>query len=243
MPQMMKALVKREADQGHLDGTGAGAGDRPQRGAGQAGKDRDLRHRPAHLQVGRVEPAHHQARPGDRPRIRRPHRRHGRGRAAAISSASACRPKATSSAASAATAAPASQHLCPHTVGIGVNRDGAFAEYIAMPASNLWPIPDQIPQRARRLLRPLRQRRALRAGVRPDRRGRADHRRGPDRHHRRRHLQARRRAQRGGDRRQRLPPEAGRRHGRHAGGQRLEAVGQGRDDRTSTWRASTSAWK
>jgi threonine dehydrogenase-like Zn-dependent dehydrogenase len=26
-----------------------------------------------------------------------------------------------------------------------VNRHGAFAEYIAMPASNLWPIPDQIP--------------------------------------------------------------------------------------------------
>jgi len=36
-------------------------------------------------------------------------------------------------------------HLCPHTVGIGVNRDGAFAEYIAMPASNLWPIPDPVP--------------------------------------------------------------------------------------------------
>ncbi|HWZ72330.1 MAG TPA: L-threonine 3-dehydrogenase [Casimicrobiaceae bacterium] len=37
------------------------------------------------------------------------------------------------------------QHLCPNTVGIGVNRNGAFAEYIAMPSSNLWPIPDQIP--------------------------------------------------------------------------------------------------
>lgn len=36
------------------------------------------------------------------------------------------------------------QHLCPNTVGIGVNRAGAFAEYIAVPASNLWPIPDQI---------------------------------------------------------------------------------------------------
>ena len=35
-------------------------------------------------------------------------------------------------------------HLCPNTVGIGVNRDGAFAEYIVMPASNLWPVPDQI---------------------------------------------------------------------------------------------------
>jgi threonine 3-dehydrogenase len=37
------------------------------------------------------------------------------------------------------------QHLCPNTIGIGVNRDGAFAEFIVMPASNLWPIPDQIP--------------------------------------------------------------------------------------------------
>ncbi len=36
-------------------------------------------------------------------------------------------------------------HLCPNTVGIGVNRDGAFAEYISVPATNLWPIPDEIP--------------------------------------------------------------------------------------------------
>ena len=36
-------------------------------------------------------------------------------------------------------------HLCPFTVGIGVNRNGAFAEYVVMPASNLWSIPDAIP--------------------------------------------------------------------------------------------------
>ncbi|MFP4207743.1 MAG: L-threonine 3-dehydrogenase [Wenzhouxiangella sp.] len=36
-------------------------------------------------------------------------------------------------------------HLCPHTEGIGVNRDGAFAEFVVVPASNLWPIPDEIP--------------------------------------------------------------------------------------------------
>lgn len=36
-------------------------------------------------------------------------------------------------------------HLCPNTVGIGVNRAGAFAEYVVMPSSNLWPIPDEIP--------------------------------------------------------------------------------------------------
>ncbi len=36
-------------------------------------------------------------------------------------------------------------HLCPNTIGIGVNRDGAFAEYVVVPATNLWPIPDEIP--------------------------------------------------------------------------------------------------
>jgi len=36
-------------------------------------------------------------------------------------------------------------HLCPHTEGIGVQRDGGFAEYVVLPATNLWPIPDEIP--------------------------------------------------------------------------------------------------
>ncbi len=30
------------------------------------------------------------------------------------------------------------RHLCAHTRGIGVNRDGAFAEYIALPMTNVW---------------------------------------------------------------------------------------------------------
>jgi len=36
-------------------------------------------------------------------------------------------------------------HLCPDTVGIGVHRDGGFAEYVVVPATNLWPIPGEIP--------------------------------------------------------------------------------------------------
>lgn len=36
------------------------------------------------------------------------------------------------------------QHLCPHTEGIGVNRNGAFAQYVVVPASNLWRIPEEI---------------------------------------------------------------------------------------------------
>lgn len=35
-------------------------------------------------------------------------------------------------------------HLCPNTVGIGVNRNGAFAEFVVVPAVNLWPVPAEI---------------------------------------------------------------------------------------------------
>jgi threonine 3-dehydrogenase len=33
------------------------------------------------------------------------------------------------------------RHLCPNTVGVGVNRDGAFAEYVCIPATNVWKVP------------------------------------------------------------------------------------------------------
>src|SRR3954465_3802910 len=31
------------------------------------------------------------------------------------------------------------RHLCAHTEGLGVDRDGAFAEYVVLPMSNGWP--------------------------------------------------------------------------------------------------------
>ena len=37
------------------------------------------------------------------------------------------------------------KHLCTDTVGIGVNRNGAFAEYVAVPADNLWKADAKIP--------------------------------------------------------------------------------------------------
>jgi threonine 3-dehydrogenase len=36
------------------------------------------------------------------------------------------------------------RHLCAHTQGVGVNRDGAFAEYIALPMTNVWRHPPDI---------------------------------------------------------------------------------------------------
>ncbi|HEX6815838.1 MAG TPA: L-threonine 3-dehydrogenase [Gemmatimonadaceae bacterium] len=35
-------------------------------------------------------------------------------------------------------------HACPYTKVIGVDRDGCFAEYIAMPATNVWHLDDDI---------------------------------------------------------------------------------------------------
>ncbi|MBU0928373.1 MAG: alcohol dehydrogenase catalytic domain-containing protein, partial [Spirochaetes bacterium] len=36
------------------------------------------------------------------------------------------------------------RHLCPNTRGIGVNRDGCFAEYVSVPSSNAWHVHDAI---------------------------------------------------------------------------------------------------
>lgn len=35
-------------------------------------------------------------------------------------------------------------HVCPYTKIIGVDRDGCFAEYIAMPATNVWHLDDSV---------------------------------------------------------------------------------------------------
>ncbi len=37
------------------------------------------------------------------------------------------------------------RHLCTNTIGIGVNRDGCFAEYLALPATNAWHVHPAIP--------------------------------------------------------------------------------------------------
>ncbi len=47
------------------------------------------------------------------------------------------------------------RHLCAHPVGIGVNRKGAFAEYIAVPVTNVWYCDRSIPTDVLSCLDPL----------------------------------------------------------------------------------------
>lgn len=47
------------------------------------------------------------------------------------------------------------RHLCRNTVGVGVNRAGCFAEYLSIPASNTFPLPDNIPDSWASILDPL----------------------------------------------------------------------------------------
>ncbi|MFQ5783544.1 MAG: L-threonine 3-dehydrogenase [Alphaproteobacteria bacterium] len=47
------------------------------------------------------------------------------------------------------------RHLCRNTVGVGVNRSGCFAEYLAIPAANAFHLPDQIGDDIAAILDPL----------------------------------------------------------------------------------------
>ena len=47
------------------------------------------------------------------------------------------------------------RHLCMNTVGVGVNRPGAFADYIAVPAFNVFKLPDAISDEMASILDPL----------------------------------------------------------------------------------------
>jgi threonine 3-dehydrogenase len=47
------------------------------------------------------------------------------------------------------------RHLCANTMGIGVNRPGAFAEYLVIPAMNAYHLPDDISDEIASILDPL----------------------------------------------------------------------------------------
>ncbi len=47
------------------------------------------------------------------------------------------------------------RHLCRNTRGVGVNRPGSFAEYVVLPADNVFPIPDAIDDRHAAIFDPL----------------------------------------------------------------------------------------
>ena len=47
------------------------------------------------------------------------------------------------------------RHLCKETVGVGVNRAGAFAEYLALPMTNVWHLDPAVPHDVAAIFDPL----------------------------------------------------------------------------------------
>src|ERR1700677_470789 len=47
------------------------------------------------------------------------------------------------------------RHLCAHTQGVGVNRSGAFAEYIVLPMTNIWKHSPSVPLEIAAIFDPL----------------------------------------------------------------------------------------
>ena len=47
------------------------------------------------------------------------------------------------------------RHLCANTIGVGIQRPGAFADYVTIPAGNVFPLPDDISDEIGCILDPL----------------------------------------------------------------------------------------
>ncbi len=94
---------------------------------------------------------------------------------------------------------------CARTKGIGVNHPGAFAEFIALPATNVWRHPPDIDLDVAAIFDPFGNAVHTAADVPHPRRGRADHRSRPDRADGRDRGQARGRPLRGHQRRFAVP--------------------------------------
>ena len=112
--------------------------------------------------------------------------------------------------------------------GVGVNRPGAFAEYIALPMTNVWRHHESHSPGCGGHFRSVRQRRAHRALLSGAGRGRAGHRRRADRHHGRGGGAARRRALHGDHGCEPVPAGTGAQDGRDAGGERARDQAAGR---------------
>ncbi len=76
------------------------------------------------------------------------------------------------------------RHLCAHTQGVGVNRPGAFAEYISLPMTNVWrALRRRSTSTSPSIFDPFGNAVHTALSLPGAGRGRADHRRGADRHH------------------------------------------------------------
>ena len=143
--ETMQALVKKEAKPGlWLDEVPA-AQDRDQRRAHQGAAHRHLRYRCSYRNLGCLGAEDDSGADGGRPRVcgrdrrdgierqgfprRRDRQRRGTRRLRPVPQLPGGR-----------------RHLCKDTKGVGVNRPGAFAEYLSLPMTNVWAHDPNIPR-------------------------------------------------------------------------------------------------
>ena len=201
----------------------ARARDRVERRADPRAQDRHLRHRPAHLRLGRLGAA-----------------ARSRCRWSSGTSSSARWSSFGSNVSDFAVGDLVSgeghvvcgrcrncmagrRHLCAHSIGLGVNRPGAFAEYVALPMTNIWHHWQGVDEDVASIFDPFGN--AVHTALSFPRagRGRAGDGRRADRLHGGGGRAPRGRAPRGGHRRQPLPARAGPPDGRDGGGRSARA--------------------
>ena len=112
------------------------------------------------------------------------------------------------------------RHLCRNTIGVGVNREGAFAEYLVIPAFNAFKIPDDISDDLASIFDPFGNATHTALSFNLVGEDVLHHRRRTDRHHGGGDRAPRRRAVCRDHRRQRLPARSRPTHGRDPRGQR-----------------------
>ena len=133
------------------------------------------------------------------------------------------------------------RHLCNDATGIGVNRPGAFAEYIALPMTNVWHHEPSIDRDVAAIFDPFGNAVHSALAVPGPGRGRAHHGRRPDRADGGGRRPARGRPPRRDHRRQPVPPRARAEDGRHRRARRSGRLPRGdAGDARHEGRASTS---
>jgi threonine 3-dehydrogenase len=149
----MKALVKARAEPGIWMQDIPEPSGRTQRRAHQGASLGHLRHGHAHLQLGRLGAEERAGADGGRPRVFRRDRRVG-SEVRGFTVGDRVSGEGHITCGHCRNCRAGRRHLCRNTLGVGVNRPGAFAEYLTIPGTNVFKLPPAIDDEVASILDP-----------------------------------------------------------------------------------------